>query len=113
MGDRRFPNAPDRLAKDPLIPLVRELHGQEYSKQFLTAVDWALQFQAKDRPHSVEQWRKAFPQRGSSSTNNRNGRKSELSISPNALKICALVAGVVFATAVLAILILALSGSLW
>jgi serine/threonine protein kinase len=112
MGDRRFPNAPDRLSKDPLIPLVRALHRQEYSKQFLTAVDWALQFQAKDRPQSVEEWRKAFPQKDSLSTpDDQRPVKQTLSLSPNALKIFALVAGVVFATAVLAFLFLVLSGS--
>jgi serine/threonine protein kinase len=113
LGDHRFPNAPDRLTKDPLVPLVRELRGQEYSKEFLSAVDWALQFQAKDRPQSVEEWRKALPQRGSLSvSNSREERKRKFFISPNALKICALVAGVAFATAVLATLILVLSGSL-
>jgi serine/threonine protein kinase len=111
MGDRRFPNAPDRLGQDPLVPLVRELRGQEYSKQFLTAVDWALQFQAKDRPQNIEEWRRAFQKTGSVSASNiEDEKRSKRPMSSDALKIWALVAGVVVATAVLAILVLVLSG---
>ena len=112
MGDHRFPNAPDRLTNDPLVPLVRQLRGQEYSKEFLTAVDWALQFQAKDRPQTVEEWRKAFPQRRSLSKPIPTSAKPKPFISPEALKICALVASIAVATAVLAILVLRLSGNL-
>lgn len=111
MGDRRFPNAPDRLGQDPLVPLVRELRGQEYSKQFLTAVDWALQFQAKDRPQDIAEWRRAFQKTGSVSVSNiEDEKRSKRPISSDALKIWALVAGVVVATAILAILVLTLSG---
>jgi serine/threonine protein kinase len=60
LADQRFPDALDRLARDPFVPLARQLRGQEYSAKFLKAVDWALQFQAKDRPQTVQEWRKAF-----------------------------------------------------
>lgn len=113
MGDHRFPNAPDRLGKDPLVPLVRQLRGQEYSKDFLTAVDWALQLQASDRPQKIEDWRRAFLKKGSRRiTDNQDRERSRHLISTGLLKICALVLGVALTTAVLVILGLALSGAL-
>jgi serine/threonine protein kinase len=113
MGDRHFPNAPDRLGKDPLVPLVRELRGQEYSKQFLTAVDWALQLQAKDRPQNIEEWRKAFAKKGSRLiSGDQDGGRSRPPISSDVLKICALVVGVALTTAVLVFLGMALFGGL-
>jgi serine/threonine protein kinase len=62
LADQVFPDAPNRLARDPFIPLVRQLRGKEYSTKFLTAVDWALQFRARDRPQTIGQWREAFLQ---------------------------------------------------
>jgi serine/threonine protein kinase len=59
----RFPNAPDRLANDPFIPLARRLHGQEYSENFLAAVDWALKLRAEQRPQSICAWRDALESR--------------------------------------------------
>jgi serine/threonine protein kinase len=56
----RFPNAPDRLAKDSFVPLTHRLHGQEYSKQFLGAVDWALKVRPEQRPQNISSWREAL-----------------------------------------------------
>jgi serine/threonine protein kinase len=59
-ADERFPHAPDRLDKDPFVPLQKRLRGQEYSQKFLEALDWALQFRAQERPQSVVAWRNAL-----------------------------------------------------
>jgi hypothetical protein len=56
----RFPNAPDRFANDSFVPLSRRLHGQEYSQQFLSAVDWALKVRAEQRPQNISSWREAL-----------------------------------------------------
>jgi len=60
LANERFPNAPDRMTRDPVIPLVRRLKGQEYSHGFLSAIDWALQFKAENRPSTVAAWREAL-----------------------------------------------------
>ncbi|MBV8227730.1 MAG: serine/threonine protein kinase, partial [Verrucomicrobia bacterium] len=77
LADERFPHAPDRLEKDPFVPLRKRLHGQEYSQEFLEAVDWALQVKAEARPQSVAVWRKAL-------TSHRSGRppKSDNEVRP-------------------------------
>ena len=62
-ADERFPHAPDRLQKDPFVPLHKRLKGQEYSQKFLEALDWALQFRAQERPQSVAAWREALAPR--------------------------------------------------
>jgi serine/threonine protein kinase len=60
LADVRFPNAPDRMTKDPVVPLTQRLKGQEYSPGFLSAIDWALKFKAEDRPQTVQAWREAL-----------------------------------------------------
>ncbi len=60
LANERFPNAPDRMTRDPVIPLTQRLKGQEYSPAFLSAVDWALRFKAEDRPQTVPAWREAL-----------------------------------------------------
>jgi serine/threonine protein kinase len=57
LADHKFPDAPDRLAKDPFVPLQKRLHNQEFSAKFLAAVDWALAFKAEHRPQTVAAWR--------------------------------------------------------
>ncbi|EDY17346.1 serine/threonine protein kinase [Chthoniobacter flavus Ellin428] len=60
LANERFPNAPDRMTHDPVVPLTRRLKGQEYSAGFLSAVDWALRFRAEDRPQTIHAWREAI-----------------------------------------------------
>jgi serine/threonine protein kinase len=60
LANERFPNAPDRMTRDPVVPLTRRLKGQEYSAGFLSAVDWALRFRAEDRPQTIHAWREAI-----------------------------------------------------
>jgi len=106
LGDRGFPNAPDRLGKDPFVPLVRQLRGQEYSNRFLSAVDWALRVHGKDRPQTVEEWRAAFPQPSSVLGNSGGRDKKRLPIISRAvLKVIAFWAGLVFGVIALATLI--------
>jgi serine/threonine protein kinase len=59
----RFPNAPDRLGNDSFIPLTQRLHGQEYSENFLGAIDWALKVRAEQRPQDISTWRDALESR--------------------------------------------------
>lgn len=105
LADHDFPNAPDRLGIDPFIPMARQLRGQEYSHEFLEVVDWALQVHAKDRPQTVQEWRKAFQEvirRKVDARQRFHDRKNTFPrIPPDALKIGGLIIGVV----VLAILI--------
>jgi serine/threonine protein kinase len=60
LASERFPNAPDRMTRDPVVPLTQRLKGQEYSPGFLSAVDWALRFKAEERPQTVQAWREAL-----------------------------------------------------
>jgi serine/threonine protein kinase len=60
IAGERFPNAPDRLSRDPFVPLSQRLRGQEYSGEFLAAVDWALKLRAEQRPQSIRAWRQAL-----------------------------------------------------
>ena len=60
LAGERFPNAPDRLANDPFVPLVKRLRGQEYSENFLAAIDWALELRAEQRPQKIATWRDAL-----------------------------------------------------
>jgi serine/threonine protein kinase len=59
----RFPNAPDRLVNDPFISMAKRLRGQEYTPDFLLAVDWALKVHAEERPQNISSWRDAFESR--------------------------------------------------
>lgn len=54
--------ATDRKTNDGFVPLSRRLRDSEYSTAFLEAVDWALNFNAQDRPQNVAAWRKALHQ---------------------------------------------------
>jgi len=49
--------------KDPLIS-ARLLGQAEYSAEFLSAIDWALQFRISDRPQSLSVWLNALLKRG-------------------------------------------------
>ena len=100
LADQPFPDAPDRLARDPFVPLARQLRRQEYSTKFLNAVDWALQFRARDRPQTVQQWRKAFPRGGKK---NREKKRREKVSSPDSSKFFAV--RIVLAVLLLAALI--------
>ena len=60
LAGERFPNAPDRLSRDPFVPMSLRLRGQEYSEEFLAAVDWALKLRAEQRPQSIHAWRQAL-----------------------------------------------------
>src|SRR5260370_40054660 len=60
LAGERFPNAPDRLSRDPFVPMSQRLRGQEYSGEFLAAVDWALKLRAEQRPQSIHAWRQAL-----------------------------------------------------
>jgi serine/threonine protein kinase len=60
LAEQSFPNAPDRLHNDRVVPLQKRLRNQEYSTKFLEAVDWALRFEGKDRPQNIAEWRKAL-----------------------------------------------------
>jgi serine/threonine protein kinase len=44
---------------DPLAPVANKAR-QDYSDYFLNAIDWGLNMEAEDRPHSIAQWRDAF-----------------------------------------------------
>jgi serine/threonine protein kinase len=111
LADKPFPNAPDRLGKDPFTPLVRQLRGQEYSERFLKAVDWALQLQAKDRPQNVEEWRKALAPKTQIKPVKPlpwripNWALPNFSLSPEALRVCVFCLSVLIGVAVLATLI--------
>ncbi len=52
--------ATDRRTNDSYVPLARRLRGSEYSTPFLEAVDWALKFNAEDRPQNLGVWRSAL-----------------------------------------------------
>jgi hypothetical protein len=60
LAGERFPNAPDRLSRDPFVPMSQRLRGQEYSEEFLSAIDWALKLRAEQRPQSIRAWRQAL-----------------------------------------------------
>jgi serine/threonine protein kinase len=60
LPNERFPTAPDRLSRDRFVPLAQRLRGQEYSREFLEAIDWALQFRADARPQNIAEWRVAL-----------------------------------------------------
>jgi serine/threonine protein kinase len=60
LPNERFPSAPDRLSRDRFVPLAQRLRGQEYSTEFLAAIDWALQFRAEARPQNIAEWRTAL-----------------------------------------------------
>jgi hypothetical protein len=60
LPDERFPTAPDRLSRDRFVPLAQRLRGQEYSTEFLAAIDWGLQFRADARPQNISEWRAAL-----------------------------------------------------
>jgi len=60
LAGERFPNAPDRLSRDPFVPMSQRLRGQEYSGEFLAAVDWSLKLRAEQRPQSIRAWRQAL-----------------------------------------------------
>ncbi len=59
------PDAPSRTdasmseAPDPFVKLVTQ-NIQGYDKDFLTAIDWALELRAKDRPQNINEWVSAF-----------------------------------------------------
>ena len=65
LAGERFPNAPDRLGRDPFVPMSQRLRGQEYSGEFLAAIDWALKLRAEHRPQSIRAWRQDLTRRGS------------------------------------------------
>ena len=53
------PRASDRVRRDPIIKLA-DHYSENYSRAFLTAIDWALAVDETDRPQSVDEWRKAL-----------------------------------------------------
>ena len=65
----RIPNdATDRVLNDLLIPVSDYCVGQA-SAGFLSAIDWALRVNEKDRPQSVAAWRVALEEETASSVN--------------------------------------------
>ena len=40
--------------------MSQRLRGQEYSGEFLAAIDWALKLRAEHRPQSIRAWRQAL-----------------------------------------------------
>ena len=68
LAGERFPNAPDRLTRDPFVPVSQRLRGQEYSEEFLAAVDWALKLRAEQRPQNIRSWRQALDMTRAKST---------------------------------------------
>ena len=52
-------DATDRVRNDPLVP-VAERCGEQASREFLSAIDWALRVDEVDRPQSVGAWRAAL-----------------------------------------------------
>ncbi len=49
---------------------IAEIAGEEYSKDFLDAIDYALQFRQQDRPQSISEWIATFDRRDN--TNRRS-----------------------------------------
>ncbi len=50
-----------KKSRDPLHPAI-QVGGDQYSRSFLQAIDWALGFRIEDRPQSLSEWRAAFEQ---------------------------------------------------
>ncbi len=46
---------------EPDLPAAAVVGQGRYDRQLLTAIDWALQVNEKDRPQSVAEWRTALP----------------------------------------------------
>ncbi len=60
VGGKAPPSAEERSPQhDPLVP-ASQLGAGRFSAEFLRAVDWALQPDAKDRPQTVDEWRTAL-----------------------------------------------------
>jgi hypothetical protein len=76
LAGERFPNAPDRLTRDPFVPVSQRLRGQEYSEEFLAAVDWALKLRAEQRPQNIRSWRQALDMTRAKSTAARSQNSS-------------------------------------
>jgi len=55
MSGKAPPATPERADRDTLKPVTRTFFGRPYSAQLLEAVDWCLQLNAKDRPHTVHE----------------------------------------------------------
>ncbi|MBS1198320.1 MAG: hypothetical protein H6R18_2105, partial [Proteobacteria bacterium] len=54
------PAAPERMeGEDHMVPAVEAGEGR-YSREFLSAIDWALRPVAKDRPQNINDFRKAL-----------------------------------------------------
>ncbi|MDE2999385.1 MAG: bifunctional serine/threonine-protein kinase/formylglycine-generating enzyme family protein [Gemmatimonadota bacterium] len=52
-------DATDRVRVDPLVPAVDQCRNQA-THEFLSAIDWALQVDERERPQSVGAWRAAL-----------------------------------------------------
>lgn len=67
------PDAPSRInaslseINDPCVKLS-ELNVRGYSREFLAAIDWALEVSPKSRPQNVDEWISAFGQQAQEAT---------------------------------------------
>lgn len=52
-------NASKRMQNNALLPVGRAVQG-DFSPSFLKAIDAALEFNPKDRPQSISEWKKLF-----------------------------------------------------
>jgi len=51
---------------------ITEIAGDDYSEEFLKAIDYALQFKQQDRPQSMSEWIATFDRRGKPDRKNQN-----------------------------------------
>ncbi len=57
---KRPPEAVERVGAVDPMPRATEAGKGRYSQQFLSAIDWALRPDAKDRPRDIAEWRRAL-----------------------------------------------------
>lgn len=55
---------------------ISEIAGEGYSKDFLEAIDYALQFRQQDRPQSMSEWTATFDRRNNTQRNQYNNDTS-------------------------------------
>lgn len=57
---------------------IKEIAGEDYSEDFLSAIDYALQFRQQDRPQSISEWVVTFDRRNNTERNKFNDDSSIL-----------------------------------
>ena len=64
--------------------MSQRLRGQEYSGEFLAAIDWALKLRAEHRPQSIRAWRQDLTRGGSFAQKSQHSSGPDPSIASSA-----------------------------